>query len=244
MRPLIDTHCHFEPEDDAAALLREAAENQVRAIAIGCSPELNETARKSGTCFANGYDWSNPCPGAPLEKLPGMVAVGELGFDFHYGYTTAEDDRQRTVFWPQADFARAENLPIIVHTREADETTMDCLSEADLPALGVIHSFTGSKEMARKFLDLGYYVSLSGIVTFRNADALREVAKYLPDDRILVETDCPYLAPVPLRGKRNHAAYVRYTADLVASLRGHSCDVFADITTANARRLFRLPEVF
>ena len=234
---LIDTHCHFEPEDDAAALLTEAAAADVRVLAVGGSTALNATAAASGAPFAYGFDWSDDAPPTPPPESPRLVAIGELGFDFHWkGPETADAQRER--FDLQAGFARERDLPIIVHTREADGLTLTALRAADLPRTGVIHSFTGDKALARACLDLGYYISLSGILTFRNADALREVARWLPADRMLVETDSPYLAPVPHRGKRNRPAFVAATAACLAELRGLSLPALADLTTANALRLF------
>ena len=234
---LIDTHCHFEPEDDAAALLTEAAAADVRVLAVGGSTALNAAAAASGAPFAYGFDWSDDAPPTPPPESPRLVAIGELGFDFHWkGPETADAQRER--FDLQAGFARERDLPIIVHTREADDLTLAALRAADLPRTGVIHSFTGDKALARACLDLGYYISLSGILTFRNADALREVARWLPADRILVETDSPYLAPVPHRGKRNCPAFVAATAACLAELRGLSLPALADLTTANALRLF------
>ena len=234
---LIDTHCHFEPEDDAAALLTEAAAADVRVLAVGGSTALNATAAASGAPFAYGFDWSDDAPPTPPPESPRLVAIGELGFDFHWkGPETADAQRER--FDLQAGFARERDLPIIVHTREADDLTLTALRAADLPRTGVIHSFTGDKALARACLDLGYYISLSGILTFRNADALREVARWLPADRMLVETDSPYLAPVPHRGKRNCPAFVAATAACLAELRGLTLPALADLTTANALRLF------
>ena len=234
---LIDTHCHFEPEDDAAALLAEAAAADVRVLAVGGSTALNAAAAASGAPFAYGFDWSDDAPPTPPPESPRLVAIGELGFDFHWkGPETADAQRER--FDLQAGFARERDLPIIVHTREADDLTLAALRAADLPRTGVIHSFTGDKALARACLDLGYYISLSGILTFRNADALREVARWLPADRILVETDSPYLAPVPHRGKRNCPAFVAATAACLAELRGLTLPALADLTTANALRLF------
>lgn len=242
MKPLlIDTHCHFDPSDDIPALLAAARAEAVQVIAVGGGAALNATAQAAGVPFALGFDWSCTEAEAPaFEALPGMVAVGELGFDFSRGYSAAIAEHQHRLFVPQAELARAKGLPVIIHTREADDFTLARLREADLPKAGVIHSYTGSAELAKAFLDLGYCISFSGIVTFRNADALRSVAKVIPDDRILVETDCPYLTPVPLRGRRNTPAYVRYTADFLAALRGCSSAEFAERTTANARRLFSL----
>ena len=239
--PLIDTHCHFEAGDDAVALLREAAGCGVGVIAVGGGAALNVAAEASGTWFAQGFDWSCEGTPPPLAPKPGMVAVGELGFDFHWrGPETAA--AQRACFEAQAAFARAHGLPVIVHTREADALTLETLRALALPRAGVIHSYTGGVPLARAFLDLGYHISFSGIVTFRNADALREVARYVPGDRILLETDAPYLAPVPHRGRRNRPAYVRATAAAIAALRGEPLPDFAARTTANARALFRLEE--
>lgn len=241
--PLIDTHCHFEPEDDASALVAEARAEGVGVIAVGGSPALNATASACGVPFAIGFDWSCEAEAPPTLPPPGkapLVAIGELGFDFHYAQGPDVAARQRANFERQAALARARGLPVIVHTREADGITYETLRALALPRAGVIHSYTGGIPFARRLLDLGYSISFSGIVTFRNADALREVARFVPDDRILVETDAPYLAPVPLRGRRNHPAYVRATADFLASLRGVSREAFADLTTQNAKRLFAL----
>lgn len=239
---LIDTHCHFEPEDDSAALLSEAARAYVQVLAVGGSPALNASAEAAGTAFAQGYDWSweAPTPPPALTLKPGLVAIGELGFDLHYAQGRAVEARQQALFYPQADFARTHHLPVIIHTREADELTLDALRSVDLPQTGVIHSFTGSYPFAKRLLDLGYFISFSGILTFRNATALREVARALPLDRLLVETDCPYLAPVPLRGRRNRPAYIRETAVALAALRGLSPEALAEQTTQNARQLFPL----
>ena len=235
---LVDTHCHFDLEDHAKELLREAAEVQVGVLAVGGNATNNHTAATSGAPFACGYDWS--CVGVTpaLEALPGMIAVGELGFDFHRGYSPEIESDQRTRFAVQAEFAREQQLPVIIHTREADAVTESALQEVALPKTGVIHSFTGDVAFARRLLDLGYYISFSGIVTFRNADMLRETAKFVPEDRILVETDSPYLAPVPLRGRRNRPAYVRETAAFLAALRGITLETFAEQTRANTKALF------
>lgn len=240
MSLLIDTHCHFDPEDDAHAIIAEARAEGIDVIAIGGSPALNATAEASGVPFALGFDWSFekdeplhlPPPDAPL------VAIGELGFDFHRVQGPDVEKRQRTCFELQANLARERGLPIIVHTREADAITYDTLRTLALPRAGVIHSYTGDIPFARRLLDLGYYISFSGIVTFRNADALREVARFVPDDRILVETDSPYLAPVPYRGRRNRPLYLRATANALAALRNVPQETFAELTTRNAKALF------
>lgn len=236
---LIDTHCHFEPGDDAPALLADAAAAGVGVLAVGGSPALNAAAAASGTWFAHGLDWSAEGAPGPLPGDPRLVAVGELGFDFHWkGPETA--DAQRALFEAQAAQARARGLPVIVHTREADDLTLSALRAAALPRAGVIHSFTGGLALARACLDLGYFISFSGILTFRNAGALREVARHVPADRLLVETDSPYLAPVPHRGARNRPALVAATAACLAGLRGLRPEALAEQTTANAARLFGL----
>ena len=139
--------------------------------------------------------------------------------------------------------SRQTGKPVIVHTRAARADTLALLREANLPQAGVLHCFTEDWDMARQALDLGYYISLSGIVTFRNADALRDVARQVPADRLLVETDSPYLAPIPYRGKPNLPQYVREVAEYVASLRGVSYAHLAEQTTANFKRLFPLARV-
>ena len=240
MALLVDTHCHFEPADDANALVAEAQACDVRVLAVGGSASLNQTARASGAPFALGYDWSwdgETLP--PIASDPAQLAVGELGFDLHYAQGPAVEARQRALFELQADFARSRALPVIIHTREADALTLEALRAAALPRGGVIHSFTGTDPaFAKALLDLGFYLSFSGILTFRNAAKLREIARLVPADRLLVETDSPYLAPVPHRGQRNRPALVRTTAQALADLRQVPFEQLAHETTANAVALF------
>lgn len=239
---LIDTHCHFEPEDDAGALVAEAAASGVGVLAVGGSVALNQTAAAAGVPYAQGFDWSWEGEAASLPEITvqeRLVAVGELGFDLHYAQGAAVEARQREVFERQAAFARANGLPVIIHTREADGLTIEALRAAALPKAGVIHSFTGTERaFARALLDLGYAISFSGILTFRNAAALREIARYVPEERLLVETDSPYLAPVPFRGRRNRPVYVRATAEALAEIRGVRLEALAEATVCNTLRLF------
>ena len=177
-----------------------------------------------------------------LETLcrdPACVAVGECGLDYHYDRSPREV--QREVFAAQARLAKALGTPLVVHTREADLDTASILERELGPAGGVIHCFTGDWTAAQRYLALGLYVSLSGVLTFKAADALREAAARIPLDRLLVETDCPFLAPVPHRGKRNEPAFVRYTAARLAELRGIPVAEVEQATTANARRALHLP---
>ena len=172
---------------------------------------------------------------------PRVVAIGETGLDYHYEPEAAE--LQRSAFRLHLEAARVTGKPVVVHTREARADTLELLREAALPNAGVLHCFTEDWPMAKAALDLGFYISLSGIVTFRNADALREVARQVPMDRLLVETDSPYLAPIPHRGKPNLPQYVREVAQFLADLRGLEFERFAEQTTENFRRRFPLAHV-
>jgi TatD DNase family protein len=167
-----------------------------------------------------------------------VVAIGECGLDYYYDKSDRAAQRER--FQAHIEAARASGLPLVVHTREAEADTAEILSQAVKAGevTGVLHCFTGSAALARKGLDLGFYVSLSGIVTFKNAKDLQDTAKWLPSDRMLVETDSPFLAPVPHRGQTCEPAFVADTAAFVAELRGESVEELADATTANFYRLF------
>jgi len=184
---------------------------------------------------------------ALLEKQvsnPLAKAVGETGLDYFYSAETAS--AQKKLFAENLALAVEFEKPAVVHTRDADEDTLAILTDfskdwkGDPGRLGVLHCFTRDTAFAGKMLDLGLMISFSGIVTFANADPLREVAKYVPDDRLLIETDSPYLAPVPMRGKRNEPAFVVHVAKQLAELRGGSVDSVANLTARNARTLFAL----
>jgi TatD DNase family protein len=171
-----------------------------------------------------------------------IVALGELGLDFHYDYSPR--DAQREVFRRQLRLAREVGLPVIVHTREADEETAAILEEEGARETGgVIHCFTGGLELARRALDLGFYVSFSGIVAFPRAAVIQEVARTVPADRLLVETDSPFLAPPPHRGKRNEPAFVVEVARTVAGLREVPLEALGGAVEANFRRLFARAKV-
>ena len=167
-----------------------------------------------------------------------VIAIGECGLDYYYD--KSDRDAQRERFQGHIDAARETGLPLVIHTRDAEDDTAEILSAAvrEGGVTGVLHCFTGSAELARKGLDLGFYVSLSGIVTFKNAQDLQDTAKWLPADQMLVETDSPFLAPVPHRGQKCEPAFVADTAAFVASLRGEDPERLADMTTANFFKLF------
>jgi len=168
-----------------------------------------------------------------------VIAIGETGLDYHYAPETKA--LQLDSFKKHIKVAKALKKPLIIHTREAQQDTLDILiAEGASEVGGILHCFTESWDMAKKALELGFYISFSGIVTFKSASALREVAKLVPDDRILIETDAPYLAPVPHRGKENQPAYVVEVAKHLASIRGQSVETIAKLTTDNFNRLFDL----
>ena len=167
---------------------------------------------------------------SPSTLLPFLSAWGEIGLDYHYSPETRE--AQLKLFAGQLEEAKRRGLPVVIHTREADDDTLGLLRE--IPSRGIIHCFTGTPDAVRKFLDLGFYISISGIVTFRAADNVRESALVVPDDRILIETDSPFLAPVPLRGRPNEPAFVRHVCEFLAKLRGMAAEDFAELTFANA----------
>ncbi len=173
-----------------------------------------------------------------LSDHPRVVGLGETGLDYHYEHSPREI--QRTSFAAHLEAAQATGLPVIVHSRNADTDTAEMLEAAAArgPLKGVIHCFTGGAELARRCVDIGFRISFSGIVTFKNADDLRETARQVPLDRLLVETDAPYLAPVPNRGKPNEPAFVVHTAAHLAELRGMTLDALADATTNNFFALF------
>jgi len=175
-----------------------------------------------------------------IRQSPRVVAWGEIGLDFHYD--NSPRDVQMDVFRRQLQLARAALLPIIVHTREAEAETIEILGSewrgSSLP--GIMHCFSGTRELAEKAVDLGMFISFSGIVTFKKADDLRGVATEVPLDRLLIETDCPFLSPVPHRGKRNEPAYVVEVARCLSGLRGVSLEEMARITAENFTRLFKL----
>ncbi|MCO6057869.1 TatD family hydrolase [Pseudomonas sp. MOB-449] len=255
---LIDSHCHLDRLDLAAhggsldaALEAARARGVSQFLCIGVSAD-NAAAVKS---LAEQYEDVHCSVGVhPLDLQPGealaldwllgelehprVVAIGETGLDYHYEPEAAE--LQQQAFRLHLEAARVTGKPVIVHTREARADTLALLREAALPQAGVLHCFTEDWDMARAALDLGFYISLSGIVTFRNADALREVARQVPADRLLVETDSPYLAPVPYRGKSNLPQYVREVAEFLAELRGADYEEFARQTSENYLRLFPL----
>lgn len=176
-----------------------------------------------------------------IKQSPRVIAWGEIGLDFHYD--NSPRDVQLKVFRRQLQLARDANLPVIIHTREAEKETVEILKSewASCGLPGVMHCFSGSLQLAQQAIELGFSISFSGIVTFKKAEDLRGVAREVPLDRLLIETDCPFLAPVPFRGKRNEPAYVLEVARCLADIYGMSVEKLGEITTANFWRVFSLP---
>ena len=253
---LIDSHCHLNYE----GLVERQDEVLENARERGVQGFLNISTRKSewndviSAAERNTDVWAtvgvhpheadaHPDLGAAAlvegANHPRVIAIGECGLDYYYDKSDRAAQRER--FHAHIEAARQTGLPLVVHTREAEADTAEILEAAvrDGGVRGVLHCFTGSAELARKGLDLGFYVSLSGIVTFKNAADLQATAKWLPADRMLVETDAPFLAPVPHRGQKCEPAFVADTARFVALLRDEEPEQLAEATTANFFKLFK-----
>jgi len=259
---LIDTHVHinfdsFQPDLDAVAQnWRDAG--VVRLVHSCVTPaEFEQTQaladRFPELFFAVGLhpldvdQWTEDSASQILalaQSDPRVVAIGEMGLDF---YKADNRELQEQAFWAQLKVAHQLNLPVIIHCRDAAEAMAKLIRvfwEEQGMVQGVMHCWSGTPEETQWFLDLGFYISFSGIVTFKNAAQVHESAQLVPSDRLLIETDCPFLAPVPKRGeRRNQPAYVKYVAEQVARLRGVEVEAIASQTTANACLLFKLPTV-
>ena len=255
---LVDTHCHltFEPlvGDVTGVLERSRAAGVTRWVTVGTSLDDSGKAIElaelyegmHATVGIHPHDAQSADAGA-LEELKRLgwrdkvVAVGETGLDFHYNFSKQPD--QRRVFEAHLDIARGLNLPIIVHSRNAFGETMEILGRSGGGLRGVVfHCFSGSAEEAGLVLERGYYVSFTGVVTFKNAEKTREAARIVPLDRLMVETDCPYMSPEPVRSQKpNEPALMVHTARLLAELKRLDLEDFAIATTQNAATFFSLP---
>jgi TatD DNase family protein len=254
---LIDTHAHLDMEEfagDLEAVLARAQQAEVRQIiTIGIdlpsSQKAIEIAGRNRSIHASvGHHphHAKTLDAQVLKELvhlaeaPEVVAWGEIGLDFFRRHSPP--DSQIEAFERQLDMAGEMGLPVIIHDRDAHEQLVEILKKRKFPSGGVIHCFSGDYETAVSFMDLGFHISIPGTVTYRKAALVQEVASRIPLERLMVETDAPFLSPAPHRGKRNEPAYVRYTALEIARLRGMDFKALAHATSVNARTLFRLKE--
>jgi len=253
---MIDTHAHLDDEqfkDDLEEVLGRAKEIGIsKIITVSAAPgsiqntlELTKTYDFIyGAVGLHPHDakhWNDSYideikSGVKEEKI---VAVGEIGLDYHYDFSPK--DKQQEVFRTQVKLAKELNYPIIVHDRDATEDILSILTDELGDAGGVIHCFTGNMESAKKYLDLGMHLSFTGILTFPKAQSIRDAAKIVPMDKFLLETDSPYLAPIPMRGKRCEPGFVKHTAEMLAEVKEVSLKEIIQVTDENAGRLFRLP---
>lgn len=245
---LVDSHCHLNYLEEPGLRIREAREAGVSGqLCIGVDeahisevlalaeqePDVWASVGQHPEAAAGAFDWIEPA-----LNHPRVVAVGETGLDYFHEEGESKRARQRENFEHQLALADSHDLPVVVHTRAAEADTLALLRQ--FPKVrGVLHCFTESWEMASAALELGYYISISGIVTFRNGENVRAVARQVPHDRLLIETDAPWLAPVPHRGKPNAPAYVADTARFLAELRGVAFETLAGQTSRNFHTLFK-----
>ncbi|MBI4237118.1 MAG: TatD family hydrolase [Deltaproteobacteria bacterium] len=255
---MIDSHCHtagkeFDADRDAVlARAWQAGLTQLIVIGAGDGLEGNAGAcaladrepRVMATVGIHPHDAALYTADTldtirVLARTRRVVAIGEIGLDYHYTHAPAAT--QQGAFRAQLALAAELNLPVAIHTREADTDILTILRDTTPRPHGVIHCFTGTLAFAQQCLDLGFYLSIPGVLTFKKSDTLRDTIRQLPPDRLLIETDSPYLAPVPYRGKRNEPAYIVETLNTLAPLLNLSPDACAQLTTANTRRCFNLP---
>ncbi|MEQ8437718.1 MAG: TatD family hydrolase [Ilumatobacter fluminis] len=248
---LFDSHCHVYddrmPDGPPAALDAARAAGVTGMVAVGCDRPTSEAsiavAQTNDDVWATvGLHPHDADQGVDtivdLIGAPGVVAIGEAGLDYYYD--NSPRDTQRTAFAAQIQLAHEHDLPLVIHTRDAWDDTFDVLDAEGMPNGTIFHCFTGSPDEAQRCLDRGAHVSFSGIVTFKTATDLQAAARLVPLDRMLIETDAPYLAPVPHRGKTNQPAYVAHTAQFIADLRDVRIAEVAEATARNARQVFRL----
>ena len=250
---IFDTHAHYDDErfnEDRDQLLSSLFEGSVsHIINCGCDLKSSLTTIELAEKYENLYaaigvhaHEADACTAEDLAKIASLydnkkvVAVGEIGLDYFYDFSPRE--RQIEVFRAQIELANKLDLPVIIHDREAHEDTLNILKE--LRPKGVVHCFSGSVEMAKEIIKLGLYIGLGGAVTFKNARKPLEVAEYMPLDRLLLETDAPYMTPVPYRGKRCDSAHIAYTAEKIAEVKGMDTQELINICNENSKRCFQL----
>ena len=252
---LVDSHCHLnfpDFKDDLPQVIERARQNGVQLMQTICTSleefeEVEKIANENAGIYCSVGVHPNESANAEVASIeyllnkashPKVIGIGETGLDYHYEYSDRKI--QQDSFRIHIEAARKSGLPIIVHTREADEDTINILQEEmKLGSFsGVIHCFTSSEYLAQKAIEMGFYISLSGIITFKTAQNIRDTVKKLPLDRLLIETDSPFLAPLPNRGKRNEPSFVRFVNHKLAEIKEISEDESAKTTSANFFRLF------
>ena len=256
MTSFIDTHCHLDKLDSTPeeAIIEAKQAGVQRMVTVSVDEPSLDFVSSMVQQFPEVYgsvgfhphdaaelteDLEQKIRKLALEEKK-LIAIGETGLDYHYMYSSAEVQQQ--VFSKQLQLAVELNLPVIMHSRDAETDTLNILQEIPVPPLGVAHSFTSSFEMAKTLIEMGWYIGINGIVTFKNAEDLREVVSWLPLDRLLLETDSPFLAPTPFRGKPNKPAHIPAIATFIAELRGISLEQLSEQTSANAQRLFNFSD--
>ncbi len=254
---LFDTHAHLNDnrfDDDRGALISLLPSKNVSTVVnIGDSVE----ASKESIALAKEYPfifatvgihphWAKEVTYEMLKEIEDLakedkvVAIGEIGLDYHYD--NSPKNVQAKVFRAQMDIAKKLNMPVVIHSREATQDTIEILKEYP-EVIGIVHSYSGSSETARILVDMGYYLSFNGVATFKNAHKTREVLLNVPKDRVLIETDCPYLTPEPHRGKRNDPSLVQYVANQIADLWGMSIEEVERITMENGKKIYRMERI-
>ena len=251
---IFDTHTHYDDQafdEDKEILLGRLKEEGIDTVVnIGASIRTSKSTLKLAEQYPFIYAAIGVHPNETAElneqhldwlrdtaKHPRVVAIGEIGLDYYW----KEPDREIQKFWfaRQLDLAKEVHLPVVIHSRDAAQDTLDIMKEhAPHEAGGVIHCFSYGKELAKEYLDMGFYIGIGGVVTFKNAKKLKEVVESMPMDRMVLETDCPYLSPEPLRGKRNSSLHLSYVVKAVSEIKGISQEEVMEITSANACRLY------
>ena len=249
---LIDTHAHIDMSENVCEVIKNANDNGVKKIIIPSVEEeyfekIIKIAEENDNIFcqlglypSEALKWTDKIADKirKLAQSKKVIAIGEIGLDYYWDKTYIEE--QKNMFKAQIILANELNLPIVVHDREAHKDSIDIVKEYNKSSEVVFHCFSGSVEMMRECVKNNWYIALGGVVTFKNAKKMKEVAKEIPLEYLLLETDSPYLTPVPYRGKENQPAYIKYVAEEIANLRNEPVEDIIKMTTVNAERVFRI----
>ncbi|HOK63336.1 MAG TPA: TatD family hydrolase [Soehngenia sp.] len=252
----IDSHAHLDDErfdDDRETVIKNLKADQIDVVInIGADIASSKSTSSLAQTYDNIYSVVGVHPhsvselvGLGLDEIENLsrhektVAIGEIGLDYYY--ENSPKNLQKEYFIEQIRLAKKLDLPIVIHSREAVKDTLDIIkSEKSSNLRGVMHCFSSSVEIAKEYIKLGFYIAIGGVVTFKNARVTKEVAKYVPLESLLIETDCPYLAPEPFRGKRNEPKYIKYTAEEIAKIKEIDLEEIAYSTSINAKKLFNI----